>query len=151
MAKPLTVHVERLEDVKPQIRKQLERLNDGWDGRMSTHLEEYGDRESDIANAKVFYILRGKTVASWGMVYNNRHTRRKIVTHPITGYSYSTCVGYRTSKANTADLYTRESQRGKGYASAIAKAMTEAYQGQRIRGCQNLTSVYKRHGFLNDL
>jgi GNAT superfamily N-acetyltransferase len=134
----VSVYIERLEDVKPEILRQLKRLNKRGYGRMLDHLIEYGKPYSEIANAKVFYCLSKGKVVSWGMAYNWRNRRWQGADKPYT---------YRIGKRLEVDLYTARSHRGQGYASCIAQVMRDEYKGRRLHACTEFTSIYRRLGY----
>lgn len=136
--KYVTVYIEPLETISSEIYKQLYRLNSGLSGRMQSNLNGYQEAyrnklagrhasNAQMKDAKIFYILKRGKVVSWAVVY-----------HPMLDLG-------RFGKRWEMDIFTRVSERGKGYASAIAETVREEFAGTRISACKSMTSVYRRN------
>jgi hypothetical protein len=131
------IYNEPLEDISPVIWNQLLRLCKRFNGRMNDNLRNFdqyrGNGDCEIFNPHVFYILGLKDrVVSWGMVYR---------VELMGSYTMRTRV----------DIYTKRSERGKGYASAIALAIAQDNKSRtKLYGAWRHTSVFSRYDMLDD-
>lgn len=123
------VYHEPLANISTVIKAQLYRLNNRGSGRMLGKLQEfYFDRKWDDNhsddNYHVFYI-KGKNniIKAWAMVHKD-HTRRVV------------------------DFYTKRSERGKGYGSALAEVVSSNYK--KMYGARALSSIFKRYGITSN-
>lgn len=102
-------------------------LNSGVSGRMQCNLVDYGKPHARMKDAMVFYILKRGKVASWAVVY-----------HPTISLG-------NYSKRWEMDIYTRLSERDKGYGNAVAETVREEFKDKKITACRTMTSLYKRN------
>jgi L-amino acid N-acyltransferase YncA len=110
------------------MRKELYNLNSGTEGRMQCNLAYYGTTNARMVNATVFYILKNRKVVSWAVVYN-----------PIRYYGVY-------SKRLEMDIFTKSSERGKGYGNAVAETVRDEFKNRKISACKTMSTVYKRNG-----
>lgn len=132
------VYHEPLEEISPVIWNQLIRLCKRFGGRMNDNLrnfDEYrGNGDCEIFNPHIFYILGLKDrVVSWGMVYR---------VELMGTYIMRTRV----------DIYTKRSERGKGYATAIAHAINRVNcHKTKLYGAHQHSTIFQRHEILADI